>query len=139
MSTVTLSQRELKRRRKLGAELVAPSPFTLKAALETGDILTKLSALVFGLGNIVHKQYVKGLLFLAGEVGFILFMIFSGAHNLSMLPSLGWRKESTEWVGAKLCRRSAGARNPPNGWAPSSCTPPVTTRSPSCCTASARL
>ena len=55
-----------------------------------------MSALVFGLGNIVHKQYVKGLLFLAGEVGFILFMIFSGAHNLSMLPSLGWRKESTE-------------------------------------------
>ena len=102
MSTVTLSQRELKRRRKLGAEYVAPSPYTLKAALEKGDIFTKLSALVFGLGNIVHKQYVKGLLFLAGEVGFILFMIFSGAHNLSMLPSLGWRKESTEWVGAKL-------------------------------------
>ena len=102
MSTVTLSQRELKRRRKLGAEYVAPSPYTFKAALEKGDIFTKLSALVFGLGNIVHKQYVKGLLFLAGEVGFILFMIFSGAHNLSMLPSLGWRKESTEWVGAKL-------------------------------------
>ncbi len=76
MSTVTLSQRELKRRRKLGAEYVAPSPYTLKAALEKGDIFTKLSALVFGLGNIVHKQYVKGLLFLAGEVGFILFMIF---------------------------------------------------------------
>lgn len=121
MSTVTLSQRELKRRRKLGAEYVAPSPYTLKAALEKGDIFTKLSALVFGLGNIVHKQYVKGLLFLAGEVGFILFMIFSGAHNLSMLPSLGWRKESTEWVGAKLVHT------------------PVTTRSPSCCTASARL
>ena len=99
MSTVTLSQRELKRRRKLGAEYVAPSPYTLKAALEKGDIFTKLSILVFGLGNIVHKQYVKGLLFLAGEVGFILFMIFSGAHNLSMLPSLGWRKESSGWVG----------------------------------------
>lgn len=96
MSTVTLSQRELKRRRKLGAEYVAPSPYTLKAALEKGDIFTKLSILVFGLGNIVHKQYVKGLLFLAGEVGFILFMIFSGAHDDLTL----WDKLSMSMFGA---------------------------------------
>lgn len=96
MSTVTLSQRELKRRRKLGAEYVAPSPYTLKAALEKGDIFTKLSILVFGLGNIVHKQYVKGLLFLASEVGFILFMIFSGAHDDLTL----WDKLSMSMFGA---------------------------------------
>lgn len=102
MSTVTLSQRELRRRRKLGADYVAPSPYNLRAALEKGDIYTRLSAVVFGLGNIVHRQYLKGLLFFAGEVGFILFMVFGGAHNLAMLPSLGWREESTEWVGDEL-------------------------------------
>ncbi len=41
MSTVTLSQRELKRRRKLGAEYVAPSPYTLKAALENNHLLVQ--------------------------------------------------------------------------------------------------
>lgn len=39
---------------------------------------------------------------MAGEIGFIVFMIYAGAHNLAMLPSLGWRQASTEWVGAKL-------------------------------------
>lgn len=86
----------------MGADYVAPSPYTLGEALKHGDLFTKLSIIFFGFGNIARHQIVKGLLFLAGEIGFIVFMIFSGAHNLAMLPSLGWRKTSTEWVGSKL-------------------------------------
>ncbi|NEG70553.1 carbohydrate ABC transporter permease [Bifidobacterium choloepi] len=91
MSTATLSPRTRHRkpRKKYGADYIAPSPYTLRAALANGDIWTKLSIVVFGLGNLVHKQIVKGLLLLAGEIGFICFMIFSGAKNLSKLPGLG--------------------------------------------------
>ncbi|RSX53392.1 sugar ABC transporter permease [Bifidobacterium dolichotidis] len=93
MSATTLSPRAARKARRLGADYIPPSPYTLKNALTKGDVWTKLSILVFGLGNIMRKQIVKGLLLFAGEVLFILFMIFSGAYNLSMLPSLGDREQ----------------------------------------------
>lgn len=55
MTATTLSPREMKRRRKQGADYVPPSQYTVKAALTHGDVFTKLSAVVFGLGNIVRK------------------------------------------------------------------------------------
>ena len=61
MTATTLSPREMKRLRKQGADYVSPSPYTVKAAFQRGDLFTKLSAVVFGLGNIVRKQYVKGI------------------------------------------------------------------------------
>lgn len=67
-----------------------PTPYTVKAAATKGGVETKLSMLVMGLGNIVHKQVVKGLLYLAVEVAYIAFMIVSGFHCIAMLPSLGW-------------------------------------------------
>ena len=39
------------------------STYSLKNAFVKGDILTKVSAVVMGLGNIVRGQVVKGLLF----------------------------------------------------------------------------
>ena len=47
-------------------------------ALRDGGPETKASALVMGLGNMAHKQLPKGLLFLAAEIAYILFMIRSG-------------------------------------------------------------
>nr|WP_240539299.1 sugar ABC transporter permease [Bifidobacterium sp. SO1] len=93
MTTATLSPREMRRRKRMGADYVAPSPYSVKAALTQGDVPTKLSAVVFGLGNLAHKQIVKGLLLLAGEIAFIAFMVSSGAGYLSKLPSLGTQKQ----------------------------------------------
>ena len=39
-----------------------PSPYTVMAAVREGGTETKLSMLAMGLGNIVHKQAVKGAL-----------------------------------------------------------------------------
>ena len=58
MTAAALSPREMKRRRKMGADYAAPSPYSVGNALIKGDVFTKLSAVVFGLGNIVRKQYV---------------------------------------------------------------------------------
>lgn len=54
-----------------------------------GDIFVKLSYLIFGLGNVAKGQIIKGLLFLVGEVAYICFMIFFGAHYISLFNTLG--------------------------------------------------
>ena len=73
------------------------TPYTLTNAVVKGNIITKLSLLIMGLGNICHKQIIKGLMFLAIEAGYILFMIKSGIYNLSMLPSLGTQEQVEVW------------------------------------------
>lgn len=48
-----------------------------------GDIITKLSYLVMGLGNATRGQVVKGLMFFTVEVAYIAFMVFFGGEYLS--------------------------------------------------------
>lgn len=98
MTAITLSPREMKRRRKQGADYVPPSPYTVKAALAKGDVFTRLSAVVFGLGNIVRKQYVKGIAMLALEVAFFVYLFTSGIGYLSKIPSLGENKGGKKLV-----------------------------------------
>lgn len=88
-------------KKRFGQKSEFKNPYTVKNAILKGDIFTKLSILVWGLGNIVRKQFVKGLLYLAAEVAFILFFIKSGIYNLSMLPSLGDRVQEEVWNEAK--------------------------------------
>ena len=93
MTAAALSPREMKRRRKMGADYVAPSPYSVGNALTKGDVFTKLSAVVFGLGNIVRKQYVKGVALLVLEIAFFVFLFTNGITCLSKLPSLGDQKQ----------------------------------------------
>lgn len=44
------------------------TPYTVSNALTKGGAAVKLSALIMGLGNIAHKQIIKGLIFLAIEI-----------------------------------------------------------------------
>lgn len=54
-----------------------------------GDISVKLSYLIFGFGNIVRGQVVKGLIFLLTEAAYIAFMISFGWYYLSRFTTLG--------------------------------------------------
>lgn len=65
------------------------TPYTCMRAVREGGIETKLSMLLMGFGNFVHKQKIKGLLYLAVEVAYIVFMAVSGVGCLKMLGSLG--------------------------------------------------
>ncbi len=80
-----------------------------------GDVGTKLSYIIMGSGNILHGQIVKGLIFLATEVGYIMFMIFFGSHYISRIytsklvlldskpdPFTGWYKYGTGAVGKEV-------------------------------------
>ena len=62
-----------------------------------GDIFTKLSAVIMGLGCLVRGQIARGLMFLFIEIMFIYYMIFHGSYWLSMLPSLGIKGPSKEY------------------------------------------
>ena len=61
----------------------------LKDAWEYGDVFTKLSFLILGAGNLARKQFVKGLIYLAAEIGFIFYMIVYGVTALSHFDDLG--------------------------------------------------
>ncbi|MDR1253448.1 MAG: sugar ABC transporter permease [Oscillospiraceae bacterium] len=61
-----------------------------------GTIWTKLSFLILGISNLVHKQVLKGLLFLATEILFILFMLSNGIDALIGLVTLGTKTQG--WV-----------------------------------------
>ena len=74
-----------------------PTSYTCARAMREGGKETKLSMLVMGLGNMVHGQFVKGFLFLAIEVAYVVFMIVNGAGFLAMLPSLGSVPQEEIW------------------------------------------
>ena len=61
-----------------------------------GDVFTKLSFIVFGMGNIGHKQIAKGLAYLAIEVAYIYYMIVTGVNNLMLLTTLGTHQQGFE-------------------------------------------
>ena len=63
--------------------------YTVMNGLKKGDIYTKLSAVILGMGNFARKEIGKGILFLLSEIAFIAIMIGFGIPSLVMLPSLG--------------------------------------------------
>lgn len=73
------------------------TPYTFKNALTKGDFLTRIGMLIMGAGNLFRKQIGKGIFYLFFEVAYIFFMIQSGIHNLSMLPSLGDQVQEKVW------------------------------------------
>ena len=64
-------------------------PSIIKEAWEYGDTFTKLSFFILGAGNIARKQIVKGLIYLAMELGFLFYMVVYGVSALSQFDDLG--------------------------------------------------
>ena len=75
------------------SRLKKPQQANLLSALRNGGPLVWLSCLIMGFGNMMAGQIIKGLLLLAVEAAFVVFMLLpqGGAYYLSMLPSLGWK------------------------------------------------
>ena len=88
---------------KSAARLRTGNTWSLSAALKNGGPIAWISCLVMGLGNILAGQFIKGLIFLAIEIGFVAFMLVKegGIHWLSMLPSLGERPMEEIWNDSK--------------------------------------
>ena len=76
-------------------------PYTVFKAMRNGDWITRLSFLIMGFGNIVRKQFVKGVSFLVLESIFIYFMIKNGASLLTDFFHLGGAEQEKVWNDAK--------------------------------------
>ena len=79
------------KKKKIGNEL------SFAKAITKGDIFTKLSAPIFGLGCFVRGQIARGIILLGFEVLFIWYMINYGLYWVSMLPSLGLEGPAKEY------------------------------------------
>lgn len=77
------------------------TPYTVLNALTKGDIWTRLSVVVMGLGNMVRGQVLKGLCWFLVEVVYIYYMVAAGAEALSKLPFLGGEAMKEVWNEAK--------------------------------------
>ncbi|MBR4234739.1 MAG: sugar ABC transporter permease [Clostridia bacterium] len=56
---------------------------------KNGSMHTRLSYILMGWGSFKNGQILRGVMFALFEVVFILYMIFFGGKQLSLLPSLG--------------------------------------------------
>lgn len=54
-----------------------------------GNIVTKLSFFIMGLWGLVRGAIIRGALYLAAELAYILYMIYFGAPYLSKFSTLG--------------------------------------------------
>ncbi|MBR1865335.1 MAG: sugar ABC transporter permease [Lachnospiraceae bacterium] len=68
---------------------VAKNEITVKNALKYGDGATKCSAIIFGAGNIAKLQVIKGLIYLALEIAFVVYMVTKGFGFLGDFFTLG--------------------------------------------------
>lgn len=71
------------------------------SGLVHGDMLTKLSYLMMGLGVFLRHQVIRGLLYLSCEVAFLFYMIHSGWKNLVGLRTLGTVTQGKVWDEAR--------------------------------------
>lgn len=66
-------------------------------AFKKGNWITRSSAVIMGLGNILRGQMIKGVLFLAVEAAFLFFMAAYGWQCLAALPGLGEKEQGEVW------------------------------------------
>ncbi|MBE6767426.1 MAG: sugar ABC transporter permease [Ruminococcaceae bacterium] len=62
---------------------------TMLTALREGDLATRLSFLLMGCGCLFHGQIGRGVLYLAAQILFLLYLIFFGAPHLMKFTTLG--------------------------------------------------
>ncbi|MDR3120936.1 MAG: sugar ABC transporter permease [Clostridiales bacterium] len=66
-------------------------------AARFGDIATRLSFVLMGFGCVARRQFIKGLLFFAVEIGYLFYLIGFGLQYLSRINTLGTKLFNEVW------------------------------------------
>lgn len=74
---------------KMGIAGIGKEFKEIGATFTEGDWKAKLSFVIMGFGQLMHKQFLRGILFLAIEIFFIYFMVTFGAGYIGQLGTLG--------------------------------------------------
>ena len=69
-----------------------------KEILTQGNGKVTASMLVMGLGQLLYRQWAKGIMYLFVQVAFIVYFILTGAYDLFGFFTLGLR-EGNAWYG----------------------------------------
>lgn len=72
----------------------------MRKLLQTANSRVTASMLVMGLGQLLYKQWGKGLLFLAVQLGYIYYLFTIGARDLFGFFTLG-SVETNPWYGVE--------------------------------------
>ena len=75
--------------------------YSIKNAFKYGSPITILSGIILGFGNFCHKQFGKGLAFLAVEVAYIYYMMIFGIQSIGNFITLGTKVQEEVWNDAK--------------------------------------
>ena len=81
------------KKNKLQTTSGRPSDASVGEAISKGNVLTRCSLFVFGLGNILNKQIVRGLIFLAIEIAYIYYMATFGISAIGNFMTLGTKEQ----------------------------------------------
>lgn len=81
------------KKNKLQTTSGRPSDASVGEAIVKGNALTKGSLFVFGLGNILNKQIIRGLIFLAIEIAYIFYMATYGISSIGNFITLGTKEQ----------------------------------------------
>ena len=76
---------------------VKPSDATIAQCFKKGDIITKLSFFILGLGNLLNKQFARGIVFLGAEIAYIYYMLNSGIAAIGDMFTLGTEQQAEVW------------------------------------------
>lgn len=71
-----------------------PSETSFLPAFKQGNVLTRLSLLIFGLGNFRYKQIARGIIFLSIEASYLYYMISFGAQSILNMFTLGTKEQT---------------------------------------------
>lgn len=74
-------------------EKIRPRDLGALKTFAKGNLITKLSALIFGLGNILNGQITRGLIYLGLEIAYFYFMFTNGITSIVNLKTLGIREQ----------------------------------------------
>lgn len=74
-----------------------PRDTSVGEAIVKGNAITKGSLFVFGLGNILNKQFVRGFLFLAVEIAYIFYMVMFGIRSIGNFITLGTKEQGQSY------------------------------------------
>ena len=78
-----------------------PSDASIFQAFKKGNIITKLSLVICGLGNFVNKQFARGIAFLGIEIAYIYYMATFGIGAIGNFITLGTEEQQEVWDGTK--------------------------------------
>lgn len=70
----------------------------VKEIITQGNGKVAASCLIMGLGQLLYRQWAKGILYLLTEAAFVLFFVFIGAEGIVGLFTLG-TVEGNAWYG----------------------------------------